>query len=91
MSGNTPSIKVYSGHLCAYCNAAKRLLDKIGVKYVEIMVDEDPSAREEMERLSKRQSIPQIFIGETHVGGYDDLAELHHQGKLIELLEANKN
>lgn len=79
-------VKVYSGRLCTYCMAAKRLLDKKGVEYEEIMVDSDPALRTEMERLSQRQSVPQIFIGEHHVGGYDDLAELHREGKLDELL-----
>ncbi len=82
----TPDIKVYSGRLCSYCNAAKRLLDNKGVKYREILVDNDPSIREEMERLSGRTSIPQIFIGDTHVGGFDDLAELNREGKLNGML-----
>ena len=86
---SAPKVKVYSGRLCAYCNAAKRLLDKKGVRYEEIMVDSNPAIREEMERLSKRQTIPQIFIGDTHVGGYDDLAELHREGKLDDLLSGN--
>lgn len=79
-------VKVYSGRLCTYCMAAKRLLDKKGVEYEEIMVDSDPTLRTEMERLSQRQTVPQIFIGDHHVGGYDDLAELHREGKLDELL-----
>lgn len=79
-------VKVYSGRLCTYCMAVKRLLDKKGVEYEEIMVDSDPALRTEMERLSQRQTVPQIFIGEHHVGGYDDLAELHREGKLDELL-----
>ncbi len=89
MSNNSISVKVYSGRLCAYCTAAKRLLDKKGVAYEEVMVDDDPALRTEMERLSNRQTIPQIFIGDTHVGGYDDLAELHREGRLDELLGAD--
>lgn len=88
MSSNQNPVKVYSGRLCTYCTAAKRLLDKKGVAYEEVMVDDDPALRAEMERLSQRQTIPQIFIGEHHVGGYDDLAELHREGKLDELLKA---
>ena len=89
MSSSKNSVKVYSGRLCTYCMAAKRLLDKKGVEYEEVMVDNDPALRAEMERLSQRQTVPQIFIGEHHVGGYDDLAELHREGKLDELLAAN--
>ena len=83
---NTIPVKVYSGRLCNYCVAAKRLLDKKGVKYEEVMVDDDPALRSEMEQLSQRQTVPQIFIGDFHVGGYDDLAELHREGKLDQLL-----
>ena len=86
MSNEQNQVKVYSGRLCTYCVAAKRLLDKKNVAYEEVMVDDDPALRAEMERLSQRQTVPQIFIGEHHVGGYDDLAELHREGKLDELL-----
>lgn len=81
-----PLVKVYSGRLCTYCNAAKRLLESKGVEYEEINVDEDPAIREEMEKLSQRSTIPQIFIGDTHVGGFDDLAELNSEGKLNSML-----
>ena len=82
----TPHIKVYSGNLCPYCTAAKRLLDSKGVQYEEINVDTDPAMRSEMEQLSQRTSVPQIFIGDTHVGGFDDLAELNREGKLAAML-----
>ena len=83
---STPEILIYSGHRCAYCNAARRLLDSKGAEYTEINVDEDPELRNEMVKRTKRQSIPQIFIGDVHVGGFDDLSELNHEGKLDELL-----
>jgi glutaredoxin 3 len=82
----TPNIKVYSGNMCPYCTAAKRLLDSKSVKYEEVNVDSDPAARTEMEQLSQRTSVPQIFIGDTHVGGFDDLAELNREGKLNAML-----
>ena len=82
----TANVEVYSGRLCAYCTAAKRLLDRLGVEYQEIMVDQDAQIRAEMEQRSGRQTIPQIFINGQHVGGYDDLAELHAEGKLTEML-----
>ena len=82
----TPNVKVYSGRLCTYCNAAKRLLDSKGIQYQEILIDDDPALRTEMEQLSQRTSVPQIFIGDTHVGGFDDLAELNREGKLNGML-----
>lgn len=82
----TPNIKVYSGNLCPYCTAAKRLLDSKGVQYEEINVDSDPAVRAEMEEICQRTSIPQIFIGDTHVGGFDELAELNRDGELNPML-----
>ncbi len=81
-------VTIYSGNRCAYCNAAKRLLDSKGVTYTEINVDNDVSLREEMIARTKRQTVPQIFIGDVHVGGFDDLAELNRENKLDELLSA---
>ena len=81
-------ITIYTGNRCAYCTAAKRLLDSKEAKYKEINVDEDPAQREEMMSRTQRQSVPQIFIGEVHVGGFDDLSELNHEGKLDEMLES---
>lgn len=83
---SSPEIIIYSGHRCAYCNAAKRLLDSKGAEYTEINVDEDPKLRTEMVERTKRRSVPQIFIGDVHVGGFDDLSELNHEGKLDVLL-----
>ena len=83
---STPKVTIYSGHRCAYCNAAKRLLDNKGVEYTEINVDEDPFQREQMLARTKRQTVPQIFIDDLHIGGFDDLAELNHEGKLDELI-----
>ena len=83
---SSPEITVYSGHRCAYCNAAKKLLESKGLNYNEINVDDDPAMRDEMVARTHRQTVPQIFIGDHHVGGFDDLAELNHGGKLDELL-----
>ena len=83
---STPEILIYSGHRCAYCNAARRLLDSKGADYTEINVDEDPELRNEMVKRTKRQSVQKIFIGDVNVGGFDDLSELNHEGKLDELL-----
>lgn len=81
-------VTIYSGNRCAYCNAAKRLLDSKSVAYTEINIDEDPALREEMMVRTQRQTVPQVFIGEVHVGGFDDLSELNQSGKLDELLSA---
>ena len=81
-----PNIIIYTGNRCAYCNAAKRLLDNKEVEYTEVNVDENPSLREEMVLRTQRQTVPQIFIDDEHVGGFDDLSELNHAGKLDDLL-----
>lgn len=86
MSNNT--VTIYSGNRCAYCNAAKRLLDSKGVKYTEINIDDNPVLREEMMTRTKRKTVPQIFVGNLHVGGFDDLVELNHDGRLDELLSS---
>ena len=82
-------VQIYTTDWCPYCNAAKSLLDDKGVPYEEIDVTE-PSLREAMiQRAHGRRTVPQIFIGETHVGGCDDLYELDHQGRLDELLQSS--
>ena len=83
---NTPEVTIYTGYRCAYCNAAKRMLDSKNVTYNEININEDQAKAEEMVQRTNRQTVPQIFIGETHIGGFDDMAELNSEGKLDELL-----
>jgi len=80
-------VEIYSSPLCGYCHAAKRLLTSKGVTFSEVNVLEEPARRSEMmDRAGGRHTVPQIFIGATHVGGYDDLAALERQGKLDPLL-----
>ena len=79
-------IEIYTTPLCGYCHAAKRLLDAKGASYVERDVSRDRELRAEIERRAGRRTTPQIWIGETHVGGYDDLAALDREGRLAELL-----
>jgi glutaredoxin 3 len=79
-------VVVYSGENCAYCVRARRLLEKKGVAYREIKVDRSPELRAEMESLSQRRTIPQIFIDGQHIGGFDDLAALDSAGELDPLL-----
>jgi glutaredoxin 3 len=79
-------VVVYSGENCSYCVRARRLLEKKGVAYREIKVDQSPALRAEMESLSQRRTIPQIFIDGQHIGGFDDLAALDGAGELDPLL-----
>lgn len=83
-------VTLYSGPFCPYCTMAKRLLAEAGVGNInEIRVDRDPAAFAEMQQLSGQRSVPQIFIGETHVGGFTDLYALRQQGRLDGLLNPN--
>jgi glutaredoxin 3 len=80
-------VLVYSSRICPYCVMAKRLLSNKGVQYEEVLVDVDCDRRGEMlQRSNGRRTVPQIFVGDTHVGGYDDLAALDRAGRLDPLL-----
>ncbi|MEE4173746.1 MAG: glutaredoxin 3 [Xanthomonadales bacterium] len=81
------TIEIYTNGWCPFCTRAKRLLDKRGLEYREYPIDQEPERRAEMIQRSGRLTVPQIFIGETHVGGSDDLARLHGNGELDRLLE----
>ena len=83
------AITVYTSASCGYCVAAKNFLKSRGLAWNEVRVDLDPAERERMVALARRTSVPQIFIGQTHVGGYDDMMALHRAGGLAPLLEAN--
>lgn len=81
------AVEIYTTMLCGYCQAAKRLLAAKGAVFSEIDVTFDPVRRAEMtRRAAGRMTVPQIFVGETHIGGYDDLAALERAGKLDALL-----
>jgi len=80
-------VRMYTTEVCPYCIRAKRLLNARGVSDIEeIRVDLDPERRDEMMQKTGRRTVPQIFIGETHVGGCDDLHALDAAGKLLPLL-----
>lgn len=79
-------VVVYSSPFCGYCAAAKRLLADKGVEFTEIDVIAEPDRRKEMTERSGRRTVPQIFIGATHVGGFDDLRALDESGRLDSLL-----
>jgi glutaredoxin 3 len=81
------AIEIYTTRSCGYCTAAKSLLKRKGVAFTEIDVTGDPEGRSKMiERASGRMTVPQIFIGATHVGGCDELYELDRVGELDPLL-----
>ena len=79
---------MYTKADCPYCHLAKDLLTQRGATIEEIRIDLDESKREEMMRLSQRRTVPQIFINDQAIGGYDDLAALARSGKLNELLNS---
>lgn len=79
-------VTIFTTRYCPYCIAAKRLLDRKNVKYVEIAVDGNQALRADMEQRSGRYTVPQIWIGEHHVGGCDDLYALDRAGQLDALL-----
>lgn len=84
--GDAPRIRLYSTAICPYCVAAKNFLKSKGQQWEEIRIDLDPAERDKMVALAKRTSVPQIFIGDVHVGGYDDMMALHRAGGLERLL-----
>ncbi|PLW84280.1 glutaredoxin 3 [Kineobactrum sediminis] len=83
----TAPVKLYTTRFCPYCVSAKRLLQNKHVDYLEISVDGDLNKRAEMTELSGRRTVPQIWIGDLHIGGFDELAALDRQGRLDSLLE----
>ena len=79
-------VQIYTTDWCPYCNAAKSLLDEKGIPYDEIDVTQPDQRMEMVQRANGRRTVPQIFIGDKHVGGYDDMAALERRGQLDPLL-----
>ena len=85
--GGTPPITVYTSAMCGYCVAAKNFLKSRGLAWDEVRVDLDPAEREHMiARSGGKYTVPQIFVGDVHVGGYDDMMAMHRAGRLAPLL-----
>ncbi|WP_284336851.1 glutaredoxin 3 [Comamonas sp. NoAH] len=83
------AVKMYTTAVCPYCVRAKQVLKSKGVEHIEeIRIDTDPAARAHMMEVTGRRTVPQIFVGETHVGGCDDLIALDAKGELLPLLNA---
>ena len=82
------AVKMYTTQVCPYCQRAKALLKQRGVDQIqEVRVDLDPTERDRMIEITGRRTVPQIFIGDTHVGGCDDLIALDQRGALMPLLQ----
>lgn len=81
-----PVITVYTSAVCPYCLAAKNFLRSRGQAWTEVRIDLDAGERQRMVARTGRTSVPQIFIGEVHVGGYDDMIAMHRRGALEPLL-----
>ena len=82
------AVKMYTTAVCPYCIRAKQILKSKGVEQIEeIRIDSDPAARNTMMEITRRRTVPQIFIGDTHVGGCDDLMALDGRGGLVPLLQ----
>ena len=84
-------VVIYSTRICPYCVRAKNFFTKKDIPYEDIMIDQNPEKIKIMMERSKRQSVPQIFIGDYHVGGCDELMQLERQGKLDEYLVGQVN
>ena len=82
-----PAVIVYVSNWCPYCQRAMQLLTSKNVVFSELNVEDDPKLREEMVARSNRRTVPQIFIGDKHVGGCDDLFELDRRGELDRLIQ----
>jgi glutaredoxin 3 len=81
-------VRMYTTRWCPYCIAARRLFEALGVPFEDIDVGADPALRAEMEARSGRRTVPQIWIGARHVGGFDDVDALHARGLLMPLLDS---
>ena len=79
-------IKLYTSNWCPYCNAAKRFFEENNIKYKEINIEEKNISRQELLDLSGGYTVPQIFIHNQCIGGYDDLIKLHQNNKLMDLI-----
>ena len=90
-SAATPEITLYASAICPYCVAAKNFLKSKGQVWTEVRIDLDFEQRQAMIARANRTSVPQIFIGQTHIGGYDDMIAMHRAGKLEPLLAGSES
>ena len=83
-------IVIYSSLLCPYCQAAKVLLNKLKLRYEEILIDNKPEVKKQMIKISNKKTVPQIFFDKIHIGGYDDLEKKYKNGELLKLINEEK-
>jgi glutaredoxin 3 len=88
MSTGTPQVLMYARGGCGYCTRARALFERKGVAYIEINIEAVAGARQEMQQRSGRNTVPQIFVGERHLGGFDDINALDGKGELDPILAA---
>ena len=86
ISESTSAVKMFTTQFCPYCVAARRLLEQLGIDFEDVAVDGNPELRREIMQASGQRTVPQIWVGEEHVGGYTELAALHQQGGLQPLI-----
>lgn len=84
-------LEMYSKDYCPYCARAKRLLQSLNIEYEEFDITHDEAGQNEMVQRSGRRTVPQIFLDDQALGGYDDIAKLHRQGELVPLLSGARN
>ena len=89
-AGGPPPITLYTSAVCGYCVAAKNFLKSKGLAWTEVRIDTDPVERERMMARTRRHTVPQIFVGDVHVGGYDDMMALHRRGEFEPLLGGDR-
>jgi len=88
ITDSTSAVKMFTTRFCPYCVAARRLLKQLGVDFEDVAVDGNAELRREIMQTSGQRTVPQIWVGEQHIGGYTELAALHQQGGLLPLLNA---
>lgn len=79
---------IYTTGFCGYCHSAKSFLQSQEIEFEEIPIDKERGMREQMVERAGRTSVPQIFVGDTHIGGYDDMMALHGKGEFLPMLES---
>ncbi len=85
---SNPTVIIYGNDSCSYCGAARMLLTRKGVRFEDVLVNKDSEKLTEMRARSGRSSVPQVFVGDAHIGGFDELFELDKNGELDKLLGA---
>jgi glutaredoxin 3 len=85
-----PAVTVYTGNFCGYCTQVKALLERRGIPYTELSVEDEPGLRERLLARSGRRTLPQVFVGERYIGGADELRALDASGELNQLLQTKE-